>query len=343
MGTTPYATPADLWTLALPPDALFGEQGIEPGTWTDPTRTAGTGLGGVQVWDASHPRSDFAVKVQVASGGELNEQGYLNPGAEPTVRISLDGGVTYSRMLRPDASGRIDHVRGGFTLLLANGISGSPITVGAGNSSLVITPKRARASITVLVGGSLAAAFKEGALVLTVGPATTSAAAAAYLQGLPLVAPYLAVAAGGDGSGVVAAAPKIMLPFSSFVPGDVWSFSTTASPDILSALQVASDLADGYLSGTFRLPLTAWASDLRQRVCELARWQLLCRRGLDRGQDVQVYNPASETGPGTRAWFEAVQGGNLRPLVTETPPGVSFPLLVPRIDPLSRDAGAFPI
>ena len=36
----PYATPSDLWTLALPPDALFNEQNIEPGPWTE-----GSGLG----------------------------------------------------------------------------------------------------------------------------------------------------------------------------------------------------------------------------------------------------------------------------------------------------------
>lgn len=343
MGLIPYAVPSDLWTLALPPDSLFGEQGIEPGTWTDPVRSGGTGLGSVVVWEGSHPRSEFPVRVLVVAGGELNETGYLNPGAEPTFRISIDGGTTYSRILRPLPSGRIDHVRGGFGVVMKNGTSGSPITVGSGNAALVVTPKRAGGSIQIAVGSTLTHSFKEGALLLTVANTTTATAAAAYVMGLPLVTAYMGVVAGGDGSGIVQAAARTALPFASFVTGDVWSFATSASPDIVSALQVASDLADGYLAGSYRLPLLEWGADLKLRVCELARWHLLVRRGLDSKQDFQIYNPEKEDGPGTMAWLRGVQGGNVRPICKETPPPVLFPLLVNPVDPLSEEAGSFPV
>ena len=337
----PYADPPDLWIHALPPDALFGEQGIEAGTFTDPTRTTGTGLGQVLCWERSHPRGTFAVRVQVASGGELNETGYLNPGPEPTFRVSLDGGVSYGVILRPDATKRINYVKGGVGLVLQNGTLGDPVTFGTGNASVIFTPRRAGCSVQIVSGTALSHVFKEGALILTVGAATTSAEAVAYLEDkADAAADYVAWAAGGNGSGVVQAAAKAALPFASFVTGDVWSFATTPSPDITAALRAASDKMDGYLRGTFRLPLTAWGDDLRAVCCVLARWALLIRKGLDQGADVDRYSPEKL---GTMDWLRAVQTGNLTPTATETPPPVLFPLLVPPIDPLSPEAGSFPI
>lgn len=339
---TVYATPADLWQLALPPDSLYGEQGIEPGPSTDPARTSGSGLGSVLVWERSNPRSDFAVRLLVASGGELNQDGYLNPGPEPTFRISLDAGVGYSRLLRPDRNGRIDYTRGGFGLVLANGTSGAPVTIGSGNASLVYTPKRAGGSVQVLVGTTLSCSITEGALVLTVTGTTTAAQAAAYLLQQARVLEYMGVAAGGDGSGAVLAAAKQGLAFSSFTTGDVWSFSTTASPDVLAALRVASALAEGYLPGSYTLPLLSWGDDLRRAVCWLARWELLCRRGLDKAQDAERYDPEKQ---GVLGWLREVRDGTtkLATEAVESAPGVSFPLLVQPIDPLSEEAGSFPI
>lgn len=337
----PYADPPDLWVHALPPDALFGEQGIEAGTFTDPVRASGTGLGQVLCWERSHPRGTFAVRVQVATGGELNETGYLNPGKEPTFRVSLDGGVTYGVILRPDATKRINYVKGGVGLVLENGTLGDPVTFGAGNAAMVFTPRRAGCAVQIVVGTALSHVFKEGALILTVGVATTSAQAVAYLEDKADAAgDYMTFAAGGNGSGVVQAAAKTALPFASFVTGDVWSFATTPSPDIVEALAAASDLMDGYLAGTYTLPLLAWGKDLRAVCCVLARWTLLVRRGLDPGQDAERYDPEKL---GTMEWLRSVQGGNLKPKLTETPPPVLFPLLVPPVDPLSEEAGSFPI
>lgn len=74
-----YATPLDMWQMALPPDTLFQDQGIEPGTWTSPVKT-GTGTGSMAVALESNPRSDFSVLVRCVSGGELNVYGLINPG-----------------------------------------------------------------------------------------------------------------------------------------------------------------------------------------------------------------------------------------------------------------------
>lgn len=340
-----YANASDLWRLALPPDSLFQEQGIEPGEIGDVVHAAGAGLGSLLVDDASSPRDAWTVRVLCTRGGELNTPGVINPGLVPQVRVQLLDPVSSavlatSRILTPDEGGRVRVQRGGFTLLLANATSGTPVTLGAGNASLIFTPRLAAASVQVLVGSALGYAFRDGALTLTVMNTTTAAQAAAYLTGLAEVVAYLQVVAGGDGSGVVQAAARTAVPLASFTSSERWTFSTLPSPDIVAALQVASDLLDSFLRGTYTLPLLSWGDDLRLVVCQLARWQLLVRRGLDKQQDFQVYDPQ---GLGCYGWARSVQQGNLRISVQETPPGVSFPLLVPPIDPLSEEAGSFPI
>lgn len=334
-----YATPTEFWRKALPPDTLLGEQGIRPGPWTDPALT-GVGLGTLALWERSNPHDAYQLRAQVARAGELHEPGYVNPGLPPQIRVSLDGGATWSRRLDPDAAGRIEVLDGGLVLQLSNGTQGAPVTIGAGNAALVFTPLRAGGSVRVLVGPVLAHAFRDGALVLTVANTTTATDAAAYLQQQAGPAAYASCAAGGDGSGVVQAAALTPLPFVSFAAGDVWAVTTTPSPDVVDALATASDLVDGYLRGTLTLPLTSWGQDLRRVVCCLARWELLVRRGLDQHQDVQIYHPDRL---GVTGWLRAVQTGNLKITADETPPGVSFPLLVTPIDPLSREAGSFPI
>lgn len=342
-----YAFASHLWRLALPPDTLFQEQGFEPGPIGDVNHLAGTGLGlgALLLDDESNPREDWTVRVTCTRAGELNTPGVVNPGKVPQLRVQLLDPTTTavlwtSRTLTPDDNGRVRVQRGGFTLRLQNAAAGNPVTIGSGNAALTWTPLLAGASVQVLVGSALGYAFRDGALALTVGAATTAAQAEVYVAGLADVAAYLQVVAGGDGSGVVQAAAKTSVPLASFTTADIWTFTTTASPDLVSALQVASDLVDSFLRGTYTLPLLSWGEDLRLVVCQLARWQLLIRRGLDQRQDFQVYNPDKL---GCWSWLRAVQNGNLQITVQETPPGVSFPLLVPPIDPLSKEAGSFPI
>lgn len=82
-----YATPSNMWEMALPPDTLFNDQGIEAGAWSDPVFT-GVGTGFLDVSLNSNPRSEFSVIVKCVKAGELNVYGFINPGS-PLVLFSL--------------------------------------------------------------------------------------------------------------------------------------------------------------------------------------------------------------------------------------------------------------
>lgn len=224
-----YATPLDMWQMALPPDTLFQDQGIEPGTWTSPVKS-GTGTGSMAVALESNPRSDFSVLVRCVSGGELNVYGLINPGAVPRFVISLDAGVTFSPQLTPKDDGCLAFQKGGFTVEFENGL----------------------------------------------------------------------------------AAP-------SFNVNDEWTFSTTASPDVLRFLSAASRYVDGKLKNTYSTPLTEWGDDLKLVVCQIARWFLILRRGLDKGQDFEVYKPVDAF-----LWLEETGKGYNQAAVKENGSGFVF-------------------
>lgn len=194
-----YATAYDMWQLALPPNTLFQDQGIEPGTWSNVVKV-GTGTGSMDLSLVSNPRSAFSVIVRCVLGGELNIYGNLNPGPFPKFIISLDAGGTFSHPIEAASNGNLAYQKGGFTLVFQNG---------------------------------------------TVSP--------------------------------------------SFVINDTYSFTTTQSPDIDRALNTASRFADGLLKNTYALPLSEWEDDIRLPICQIARWHLIERRGLDDGQDFKIY------------------------------------------------------
>lgn len=332
----PYATPTEFWKLAAPPDSLFEEQAFECGAVGAVTHV-GAGLGSLVVSPTSDPRDAWTVVVKCVRAGELNSN-YVNPGAEPQFRISYNGGASYWwQTFSPDAAGQLKIVKGGFTLVLANGSAGAPVTIGLTNASLIFTPKRAGGSVKIVVSASLTHTFFNGALVLTVTNTTTATQAAAYLAGHSAVVDYFAAAAGGTGAGYVLAAALTPLPFASFVADETWSFTTQPSIDVVAAQEVAQDLMAGYFRGTLSLPITDIGAYIKQVESELARWHLIKRRGLDKDQDFKVYAPIE-----AMKWLENVQAGHIMP-TTQEDGARSFPLLTPAIDPLSEEAGAFPI
>lgn len=106
----------------------------------------------------------------------------------------------------------------------------------------------------------------------------------------------------------------------SFVSGDQFSFSTTVSEDILVGLEMTSRKMDPFLANTYELPLLSWTLDVTMTCCELYRWEMIVRRGLDKGQDFEVYEPKR-----AMQWLEKVSKGDIQLDVTETGPGIVYP------------------
>lgn len=341
-----YSTVEKLWRRALPPASLFEDDTFQPGSISDISHT-GTGGGLLDLGPRSNPRGSFALQVKCTRGGECNSLGVVNTGPLPQFRISLDGGLTWSRPLTPDPNGRIPYLDGGFDLVLTNAESGAPVTIGTGNAALVFTPLYAGCAVQIALGTKLGHTFYGGAappvaqgrrLLLTVTGTTTAAEAAAYLQGQAQVADYLAVAAGGTGAGAVLGAALTPIPLASFVVNDVYAAAVQPSPDLQLALEDAFAFVNGYLRDTYDLPISGWGGDLELAECRIARWNLIQKKGQ---QD--KYPNFDPQKLGTMDWLTDVAGGTINLGVQETPPTRSFPLLVPPVDPLSAEAGAFPI
>lgn len=343
MATT-YLSPAKFWSYVFSTCSLFQDNAFEPGAISAVTPTA-AGLGTVSVAAGSCPKDAWTVKALCTRGGELDDGLAPNVGPVPQFKISLNNGVSYNNLpLQADAAGLIKFPEGNFTLALQNGVTGAPVTIGSGNSSLIVTPKRAGVSLTILVGSALDHSDVYGAITLTVTASTTAAQAAAYFASVSRYFIYATVAAGGDGSGIVAAAAKTAIPFASFVQNGSYTFTTEPSPDIVLGIETAEAIADGYFALVWLLPLLAWRQDIELRVSELARWQLLTKRGMDRDQDVKRYDPEGKEGPGTMKWLRDVSIGQIRPRVTQSPTGaLPFPDIEQPLDPLGMESGALPI
>ena len=73
------------------------------------------------------------------------------------------------------------------------------------------------------------------------------------------------------------------------------------------------------LKNTYCTPLTEWGDDLRLVVCQIARWFLILRRGLDKGQDFEVYKPVDAF-----LWLEETGKGYNQAAVKETGTGFVF-------------------
>lgn len=106
----------------------------------------------------------------------------------------------------------------------------------------------------------------------------------------------------------------------SFVIGDEYSFQTTASPDLLLALEASSREMDPYFRNQYNLPLSFWDLDVKRVCCQIARWNLIERRGLDKGQDFEVYYPKR-----AYEWLHKVSIGEIRINVKENGSGILFP------------------
>ena len=166
MATT-YLSPAKFWSYVFSTCSLFQDNAFQPGAISAVTPTA-AGLGTVSVAAGSCPKDAWTVKALCTRGGELDDGLAPNVGPVPQFKISLNNGVSYNNLpLEADGAGLIKFPEGNFTLALQNGVTGTPVTIGSGNSSLIVTPKRAGVSLTILVGSALDHSDVYGAITIT--------------------------------------------------------------------------------------------------------------------------------------------------------------------------------
>lgn len=107
---------------------------------------------------------------------------------------------------------------------------------------------------------------------------------------------------------------------TSFVVNDQWTFLTQSSPDILRFLSAASRFIDGKLKNTYCTPLKTWGDDLTLITCQIARWFMLQRRGMDKNQDFEIYNPKDAF-----KWLNETGKGDNQADVLENGNGFTFP------------------
>lgn len=82
-----------------------------------------------------------------------------------------------------------------------------------------------------------------------------------------------------------------------------------------AACAAASDTASAYLRGHYILPLTAWGSDLKERCCNIAIYDLLSRRGFaPDGADGNIRDRYKDA----IKWFEEIRDGFLTIVATDS-------------------------
>lgn len=113
------------------------------------------------------------------------------------------------------------------------------------------------------------------------------------------------------------------------LPQSVLDRAEAKSPgSVAKAISAANARAAGYLAQRYALPLSVWGDDLREQVCALAGWRVLCVVG---------FNPENPADAAARAayldavkWFEAVASGQaaLADVVDATPDVEEFGAVV---------------
>lgn len=104
--------------------------------------------------------------------------------------------------------------------------------------------------------------------------------------------PILLATARGYRAGMFATFSNGLAP-PSFVLNNIWSFITTASPQILDKIISICDYVDSIIGnpdsgGRYHLPLISWPRILADVVAKIVRYELLSMRGFDfKGRDKQ--------------------------------------------------------
>jgi phage gp36-like protein len=77
------------------------------------------------------------------------------------------------------------------------------------------------------------------------------------------------------------------------------------------AIDSASEYALGKIGGRYKRPLVSWQDDLRQAVCKLAAYELLCIRGFNpaAGADINILERRNQAD----AWLTSVARQEISP------------------------------
>lgn len=99
------------------------------------------------------------------------------------------------------------------------------------------------------------------------------------------------------------------------------SLASVSSQEQQVALDAQSAIADGYLSGRYLLPLTAWGLDLTFYVCQLTEFAICTTRGI--AAETESYEILRDKRDAAVKWLEGVRDGNINPagiVDSATPP-----------------------
>lgn len=126
-------------------------------------------------------------------------------------------------------------------------------------------------------------------------------------------------------------------PAPSFVAGDTYSLTTAASPDVLAMIEAVESMIVESAAGSFDPPITAAPPHWALHAAWLVRWELYCKIGIQRQQDLRVHYPkdAKEWLCGLREGKYAVKAAARG--VAEQAPGTSFVDFAkpPAVDPFA--------
>ena len=129
-------------------------------------------------------------------------------------------------------------------------------------------------------------------------------------------------------------------PAPSFVAGDTWAFTTAPSPDIVDIVAAVEAEIIEAAAGSFDPDITAVPANWTMHAACLARWELYCKIGVQRQQDLKAHYPKR-----AYEWMEGLRGGRnavkaaARGIV-ERAPGTSF---TDWSRPVAKDPWAPPI
>lgn len=97
---------------------------------------------------------------------------------------------------------------------------------------------------------------------------------------------------------------------------DAGPFGGLSAGQQQAAVDAANATADGYLATKFKLPLTSWGADLKQKVIAMARFELLTTRGFaPEGGSAEAISLAYQA---AIKWFEGVSKGIISPTVVDS-------------------------